>query len=234
MRTAILAGALLACACRRAAPPDLTDAVPSDAIAIAGIDLAALRGSPLFTTLPSAVTTVREASKVLLVWNGKDLLILASGAPSGYTPIALGITAAGSSSGIAAAQSQLRIGRTGAPGLIAHAGTGTLWAVVRGDGRLPLTGNLANLYNLLRDAEYTSLSGKLTDTLALTMTVACPTPQHAQRFEASLRAMVTVAGAASARQPDLAAQLRTIRITREDRIVHATGSASSELVGRLF
>jgi hypothetical protein len=171
---------------------------------------------------------------VLLVWNGKDLLILASGSPAGYTPIAPGITATGSPAGIAAAQSQLRTGRTGAPSLIAHAGTGTLWAVVHGDGHLPLTGNLANLYNLFRVAEYTTLSGELTDTLALTMTAACPTPQHAQRFEASLRAMVTLAAAASARQPDTAAQLRTIRITREDRAVHGTGWVSPELVGRLF
>jgi len=234
MRAALLAVALLAGGCRPAAPPRLTDAVPGSATAIAGIDLAALRSSPLFATLPPSMTAVREASKALLVWDGRDLLILAAGKPAGYTTIAPGIAASGSPAAISAAQSQLQTGRTGAPDLVAHTGTGTIWAVVHRDGHLPLTGNLANLNNLLRDAEYTTLSGELNQALHLTLTAICPTPERAQRFEASLRAIVTVAAAASARKPDIAAQLNAVRITREDRTVHASGSLSPEMIRKLY
>lgn len=235
IRTAILTViVLLACGCRPASPPKLTDAVPPSATAIAGIDLAMLRTSPLSGKLPSVVSGMSAASKVLLVWNGRDMMILAEGAPEGYTPIASGISASGSSEMIATARSQLGRSGTGAPGLVEHAGNGTVWAVIHGDGRLPLTGNLANFFNLLRDADYTSLTADLRDPPALTITADCPTAEQARHFEGSLRAMVTMAAVASARQPEIAAQIRSFRVTRDDRTVHASGPISPEILSRLL
>jgi hypothetical protein len=229
VRTVILIATLVTCACNRTPPPKLTDAVPASATAIAGANLTVLRNSPAFARLPATISGLREASKVLLVWDGRDLLILAEGVPPGYTTIAPGISAAGSPSAITAAKEKLGNSRSPVPGLIQHAGTGTVWAAVHGDGRLPLTGNLANVFNLLRQAEYTMLSGDLQESLKFTITAECPSPEHARRFEGSFRAIVTVA-AASVRRPEIADQLRSIRVAREDRIVRATGMIPPEIL----
>jgi hypothetical protein len=166
---------------------------------------------------------------MMLVWNGKDLLLLAGGkftqAPAGYTIIAPGIAASGAPDRIQAAQAQLRTGRNGGAAFPAVAGT--IWGAVRGQGRLPLTGNLANANNLLRDADYTTLSAQLHDTAELALTAQCPTPENACRFEQSLRAIVTLAAAASARRPEVAALLHGVRIHREDKIVYANVTATT-------
>src|SRR5207302_3317631 len=116
---------------------------------------------------------------------------------------------------IEAARAQLRNGQSGAPAFPAV--TGTIWGTVRGDGRLPLTGNLANANNLLREAASTTISAELRDAVELALTAQCPTPENARRFEESLRALVTLALAASAREPRITTLLRAVRIKRDDR-----------------
>jgi hypothetical protein len=239
-RLLVLAAITLATGCRNSAPPALASAVPNDATAIAGIDLAALRASPLYSKLPPTVTGLAEplhnASSMMLAWNGKDLLLLASGTfaqpPSGYTLIAPGIAAAGAPDRIQAARDQLRTGRTNAPPFPKVAGT--ISGAVRGEGRLPLTGNLANANNLLREAEYTTASVQLHDAVELVLTAQCPTPENAQRFEQSLRAIMTLAAAATARQPEIAALLRSVHINREDRIVKANVTTRPEALANLL
>src|SRR5947207_1824729 len=94
--TVLTAVLVLASSCGNDAPLWLNSAVPSDSTAFAAVDLIALRASPLYSKLPSAVIALaerlRDASKMMAAWDGKDLLLLASGKfaqpPSGYTLIA--------------------------------------------------------------------------------------------------------------------------------------------------
>jgi hypothetical protein len=207
---------------------------------MAGIDLAALRASSAYSKLPGTVTALaeplREASAMLLAWNGKDLLLLARGnfaqPPPGYTVIAPGIAAAGASDRIAAAQAQVRSGRSS--GLERLAVNGTIWAVVQRDGHLPLSGELANANNLLRAADYTTLSAELHGTIDVAITAHCPVPENARRFEESLRAVVTLGAAASARDAQMLELLHGVHINRDDRTVHATVAASPDAIGRLL
>jgi len=236
---ALTAVLMLASSCGNNAPLWLNSAVPSDSTAFAAVDLTALRASPLYSKLPPAVIALaeplRDASKMMLAWDGKDLLLLAGGnftqPPSGYTLIAPGIAASGAPNRIQAARQELRNGSSGSgpfPEI-----TGTIWAAVRGDGRLPLAGNLANANNLLREASSTTLSAQLRDAVELTLTAQCPTPENARRFEESLRAIVTLAAAASPRQPEIANVIKTIRVERQDRTVHASAIATPESLAKL-
>ena len=236
---AFLAAALF-CGCRNSSLPPLVDAAPAGTIAMAGIDLTALRASPVYPKLPGVVTALaeplRDASAMLLAWNGKDLLLLARGnftqPPPGYTVIAPGIAAAGAPERIASAQAQLRSGRRSDLKLITL--NNAIWAVVQGDGHLPLTGDLENANNLLRDAGYTTLSAELHGTIDVALTAHCPTPENARRFEESLRAVVTLGTAASVRDAPMLALLQSIHIDRDDRVVHATAIAPPEAFGKLM
>jgi len=239
IRPAALTAALMLAAGCRNSTPSLASAVPDGATAIGAIDLAALRASPLYSKLPPVVTAFSEplhdAAHMMLAWDGKDLLLLASGnfaqPPAGYTLIAPGIAALGAPNRIQAARQQLRTGQS--PASPFPQAAGTIWAAVRGDGRLPLTGNLANANNLLREAAYTTLSAQMRDAVELTLTAQCPTPENARRFEESLRAIVTLAAAASARQPQTATLLHAIRVERQHRTVHASVTAMPEALANL-
>src|SRR5947208_509115 len=79
----------------------------------------------------------------------------------------------------------------------------------------------------------TTLSAQLHDAVDVALTAQCPTPENARRFEESLRAIVTLAAAASARQPDIATVLQAIRIHRDDRTVHAKVIATPEALAKL-
>jgi hypothetical protein len=238
---AILAWLVLASGCRRSEPALIT-AVPAGTTALAGLELNAIRSSPLYPKLPPAAAglldPVRDASTMLFAWNGSDLLLLAHGnfkqPPSGYSMIGEGIAAAGALDRIEAAQSQIRSGQTGSPDLAGHAPAAPIWTVVKGNGKLPLAGNLANANNLLRDAAFTVFSAQLRERVDWSVTAECPAPENARRFEQSLRALVTLAAAATARQPDLAAMLRSVSVTRDDRIVRVNGAASPEALLKLF
>jgi hypothetical protein len=223
---------------RHASPPLLIDAAPAGTTALAGLDLIALRASPMYAKLPRVVTAfaepLREAPEVMLVWNGTDLLLLTRGTPPGYTSIGGGIAAAGAPERIEAARAQLASGRSGAPGLVARAGGAAIWAVAQGDGKLPLTGNLANANNLLRDAGYTALSVKLGEGLDVALKAECRSAEEARRFEESLRAVIALLGVAYERQSGVAAMLRTIRVVREDRIVRANVAADPDAIAKIF
>jgi len=219
--------------CGPPAPPALDDAVPPDSTAAAGLDLVALRAWAFYAKLPPAVTALaaplREASEMRLAWNGSTLLIVARGnfaqPPAGYTALAPGIAAAGASDRIAAAQAGLRTrhGSTLKPAVRAP-----LWAVIRGDGRLPLAGNLANAGTLLRIADLSTLSAQLRGAaIDLSLDAHCRTEENARRLEESLRAFATV-GAIKI------GFLRSVHIERAALTVHATASGRPEALSEFF
>ena len=79
--------------------------------------------------------------------------------------------------------------------------------------------------NLLRDTEFVTLAVQPGDPAELELVAQCPTPDAALRFEQSFRAIVSLAIATSARQPATAGVLQSIRIRRDDRVVHVSLSA---------
>jgi hypothetical protein len=64
------------------------------------------------------------------------------------------------------------------------------WAVIRGGAPLPLKGNLANVNNLLMDAELITAGTQQGDPFLVELTATCPSEERAQRLEGSLRAVI--------------------------------------------
>lgn len=224
-RRSILAVALLALVgCGPSAPPPVTSAVPADTTAVVSLDLAALRAAPAYSKLPSTIRAFTDplpAAKLLvLAWNGKDLLMLTGGGftqpPSGYTSIGNGIAASGSPERIEAARKKLASG-SGIP-LELPPGNAEIRATIRGDGGLPLTGNLANAANLLRMANPTTVTMHVENALEVEITAQCGSSAEAVQLEESLRALVTLAKAGN-RDADLATMLGDVRTSRENRLV---------------
>jgi hypothetical protein len=109
-----------------------------------------------------------------------------------------------------------------------------IWVAVRGGVPLPLQGNWSNVNNLLRDTEYVTLTVQTGDPTELELAARCPAPDTALRFEQSIRAMISLAAATSARQPSTAGVLESIRIRREDRVVHVALSTPLDAINNLL
>src|ERR1022692_1174367 len=231
--------ALLA-ACRTSAPPAAIDPalsgrVPAATVALAGVDLDRLRASPLYARLPPAalafLAPFAHAHRVLIASNGVELLTIARGVVPGATQIAPDVALSGAPSLVDAA-----IGAHPAAGILVPAesvAAGPVWIAVRGGVALPLEGNLANVNNLLRGAEYVTLALDPGDPADLQLVARCPTPEAALHFEQSFRALISLAAATNTRQPATAAMLQSIRIVREDRVVRVSLSAPLETLVRL-
>src|ERR1035441_2820354 len=101
-----------------------------------------------------------------------------------------------------------------------------VWIAVRGGVALPLEGNLANVNNLLRGAEYITFALDPGDPADLQLVARCPTPEAALHFEQSLRALVSLASVH-------ASTLQSIRIVREDRVVRVRLSAPLDALVKL-
>jgi hypothetical protein len=106
--------------------------------------------------------------------------------------------------------------------------------VARGGVPLPLAGNAANLNRLLRDTEYAAMAVRVGSQVEIEATAEGHTAEAGRDFEESLRAILSLAAAANARQPDLAALIRSIRISRQDRMVRVALSAGPDAVARLL
>lgn len=238
----MLALAILASSCRAPAPATAVDLalaarVPPSALALAGVNLAQLRASPLYAKIPPAALTYLEpfrgASSLLIAASGADLLTIARGVVPGATQLAPDLALLGSPASIAAATALhppaaiLSAAETVAAG---H----PIWIAIRGGKPLPLAGNLSNLNNLVTLAEYLTLSVRLRDTVDLELTAQCPTPAAAIQFEQRLRALVSLAAAANARQPEISGLLRSLQLRREDRTVHAALSAPPAALEKLL
>jgi hypothetical protein len=225
---------------------DMASSIPADTLLLAGLDLDALRASPLYPKLPPAVRALaeplRDAGYLLLASNGKDLLSIARGrfreAPPGATLVAPGLVAAGPSDSVRAAIAQHKTGRAGAPDLLIRAASladgKQIWMVARGGVPLPVAGNAANLNRLLRDTEYTTIAARIDSRIEIEATSVGRTAEAGREFEESLRAILSLTAAANARQPDLVALIHSIRISRDDRTVRVTLSAGPDAAASLL
>jgi hypothetical protein len=228
----LLAAALFFAGCARR-PPDLYWFVPPGTTILAGADLDAVRASPVYSKLPptvqAAVEPFQEAHYLLFAYNGKELLAILRGPfrkpPSDATLVGSDVALAGSPDVIRAAIAQEKLAKPGNPGLAAHASKSAIWVAIQGGTALPLTGNAANLDRLLRDARYASITLQPGNPIDVAAIVEATTPQAAMDVEQTLRAVITLTAAADRRQ---AALLHSIRITRDDRTVHASVSAPPE------
>lgn len=218
--------------------------IPSDTVALAGVHLDAVRASPLFRQFGSGVATllepVRDASYVLLAYNGKDLLLIARGTfravPAGAVLLKPTIALAGTATAIGAATAQHAKGVPGAPALTADAQSiagQAVWAAVQGGVPLPLTGNLANLNRLLAYTDYITLTAALNSTLALHAAGVCRSPDAAQRLEETVRGLTALASTAS-RNRDLSALLGSVRLDRDGNTLHADLTTGPEALQQLL
>ncbi|HXA53111.1 MAG TPA: hypothetical protein VNV86_22495 [Candidatus Acidoferrum sp.] len=223
--------------CGPSAPPPVASAVPADTTAVVSVDLAALRAAPAYSKLPPAIRAFTDplpATKLLvLAWNGKELLMLAGGGftqtPSGYTSIGNGIAASGSPERVEAARKKLAAG-SGIP-LALPQGNAEIRATLRGDGGLPLAGNLANAANLLRMANPTTVTVHVENAVEAEITAQCGSSADAVQLEESLRALLTLAKAGN-RDADLAAMLADIRTSRENRLVRTQAVLTPETLAK--
>jgi len=245
-----LALAALGSSCRTGPPPVidpvLASCVPPNTAILAGINLDRLRVSPLYQKLPEqAIAFLRplqSTSYLLVASGGTDYLVIARGsfreAPAGTVLLASGLAATGPADSLRAATAQHKTGHTGAPFLLGRAlplaSSSEIWIVAMGDVNLPVTGNAENLNTLLRATEYATLTAHLNDGIQLQVTGACTSPDRARRLEETLRAMASLGAGASARQPQTAALLDAIRITRDGRTVRADLSLRAGDVERLW
>lgn len=218
--------------------------VPADTLALAGIDLQRLRNSDLQRALPSAwlsaLVPFQQANLAWVAFNGRDLLVIARGrfssAPPGAVLVTPQLALAGSSLQVRAAVRQQSAHQTGAPQLIAQAESVAgqpIWAVIRGDARLPLSGNSENLNRMLHFTQYLTAAVNADSALRINLAGYCARPENASHFEESLRALITLARAAT-HSPDLAALLKSVQIDRRGSTVHVHLAASQTALGELF
>jgi hypothetical protein len=177
---------------------------------------------------------------LLLTSNGKDYLAIGRGpfrqAPPGSTLLAPNLAVIGSPDAVRAATEQHRRGVSVAPalGLAEKLASGReIWIVAMGNANLPVSGNAQNLNRLLHSTEYATLAVHVTDGIQAQATGVCGTAEAARRLEEELRAMASIA-AAEERQPGIAAGLRAIRVSREDRTVRVDLRADAAGVGQLL
>jgi hypothetical protein len=215
----------------------VTAAAPADSTAVAVIELEPLRAASVYKKLPAAARSLTEPLKevkhLALCWNGKDLLMLAAGfkqVPAGYTEIGRGIAATGSTERIAAARKALN---GGTPVIQQPQGPAEIRATLFGDGKLPLTANLANAGNLLRMATTSTVTVHVENEVELEVAAQCASSGKALQLEQSLRAMVTLAIAGS-KDPSISALLQEVRIERENILVRVHTVASAEAFAKAF
>jgi len=253
-RISILAAlAAFGVSCRSGPPPAIDPAlaasVPAGATIMAGVNLDRVRASPLHRQLPPAALAFLEslsgARSVLVASDGNNYLLLTRGdfrqAPSGTTLLGQGLAAVGSADWLRAAASQRAHGAIGANGLLIRAepiaAAADIWIAAAGSANLPVSGNGENLNRLLHQTEYATLTVRLTDNLAIDVMGVCRGPEAALHLEETVRAIVTLGAAGTARQPAVSGLLRHIRVTRDGRAVHltlATQAAELETVFRLL
>lgn len=250
-RIAFAAAVCLTASCGRVAgprppvDPAMAACIPAGATLLAGIDLVRLRASPLYSSLPQSaaalVAPLGEARSLLVASDGKNLLVIARGpfrqAPAGAMLLGDGLAIAGTPNWTNAAAVQHRTGKPGAPDLVAdaaEAAANPIWIAALGGRPLPLSGNAANLNRLLRAADHAVIGVQLDDPVRVQATVVGRTADAARQVEETLRASITMTAAAESRHGDVVAMLRAIQLSRDDRTVRATLSASPEQARRML
>jgi hypothetical protein len=224
----------------------MASCVTNDAVALAVADLDKLRASPFLAglsgTARSLLTEYSTDSKLLVAWNGTDLLLVERGLfktpPPGATIVEPGLAVAGSPNRISSALAQHQTGSAGAPGLIDYGSEigarSALWLSVRGGKSLPLGGNLSNLNVLLQDADFAGVALDLGDAATLRLSARTRAAQSAERLEERLRGFLSLAQEAEIRRPEFAHLLAATRIERSGRDVTATLAASPDALSKLL
>lgn len=218
--------------------------VPPDARALAGIHLDQIRANPVLRDVSAnwlpLLDAAREASDLLAIYNGKDLLVVGRGefhaTPPGATLLAPQLAVTGPAAVVRAAAAQHAAGRPGSAALVNQAETVArqpIWAVVVRGTALPLSGNAVNVSRLLDMADYTTIAVGGNSGLTLHATGICRSADDARKLEETLRGLLSLAGAAT-RDRDLAAVLASVQVNREDIRVHADLSGNPESVARLL
>jgi hypothetical protein len=250
-RSAALVALAAAISCRPINAPagvdrDMAASIPADTLILGGVNLDELRASPLYPKLPPAARALaeplRNARYLLLASTGKDIVAIARGrfreAPAGATLVAPGLAVTGSPDSVQAAIAQHKTGRNGAPDLLARAASFAdgkqIWMVARGGVPLPVAGNAENLNRLLSNTEYAGIAVRLGSGIEIEATAIGRTAEAAREFEENLRAILSLTAAASARQPDVVALIRSVQIRREDRTVRASLSGGPDAADRLL
>lgn len=213
---------------------------------MAGVNLEQLRASALYRRLPPGAAPflepLRNASYLLLAWNGKDVLAIARGTfrepPAGAVLLAKNLAVSGSPEAVRVAAAQRKTGQTGARWLLERAAgpaaANPIWAATRGGVAYPLSGNAANLNQFLRLVEYASVAVRLDPDIRLEAVGDGRTPESAQHLEETLRASFSLAASGASRDRALADLLRSIQVEREGLAVHATLSVAPEQAGKLL
>jgi hypothetical protein len=169
----------------------------------------------------------------LIAWSGGELLAIARGVVLGATQIAPDVALSGAPNLIAAATNAHPPAQILGPAeSVARAAP--IWIALRGGIALPLEGNLANANKLLHDTEFVTLTAQPADPADFQLTAQCPSSDAALRFEQSLRAIVSLAIATGTRQPATIAALQSIRIQRDERVVHVSLSAPLDTLLQLL
>jgi hypothetical protein len=151
--------------------PELAARLPSNAAMVAGIDVDALRNTPLFAKLPDSF---REASAVLAAFDPPNLVTVAR--------VGGRVTVTGPAS------------NGPPPDLIRHATTGApIWVVARGNAALPLAGNLANLNRLLEQTDYTRVTARVGERVEFEAAGVCRSDAAAEHLEQNIRAIASLA-----------------------------------------
>jgi hypothetical protein len=219
-----------------AVEPEVAICVTAKTVLLAGIDLDRLANSPLGA---AGGVFAGHPSHVWVVSDGKELVVISRGnfreAPPGSRLIKPGFAISGPADQVDAALAQHNTGTTGAPDMISHAGTVAMgmpiWAVARGGVTLPLTGNAANLNRLLRLVDYATLTAKLDASLDIDLAGVCRNAEVGQRFEETMRAILSLAGAAN---PRLDSVLHSAEIRRDGPVVHVTLSSDADSAAKLI
>lgn len=234
--------ACLAAGCGvRPGPNAITAATPPGTVAVASLDLDRVHNAPVYPRLPQAIRaladTYRTAQRILIAWNGTDVLLIVRGTAPGATAIGPNLVATGSPESIRAATAQYRTGKPGAPGLVdygaATAGESPIWAAVQGGVNLPLSGNIRNLNRLFRNLEYTVLAVDLTTSIDLHITALGRDEQAAREFEESLRGMLSLTSAAEERRPQIAALLGSVHVRRNGTTATASLRVPPDMIDAL-
>lgn len=170
---------------------------------------------------------LRNASSLLVAYNGKEMLLIAGGqfptAPAGAVRLTPEIALAGAASAVRAATAQHASGRTGVPSLVANAApvaSRHIWAIVPGDAPLPASGNRANFVRLLRLTDHVTLTVELNSRVRIEVSGFGRSAASAESFEDTLRGLVSLTAGATPDR-DLATVLSSVKIRREALAVRA-------------
>ncbi len=204
---------------RAALDPELASCVPATAQIVAGIRLDEFRSSAVYGRLPESARALADsmpgATDLLVVLSTDGLLVAARGdfrkPPAGARLLTPRLALSGSPGAVDAASEAYRAQPRAVPELITvakpMADRFPVWLAARGSASLPLPGNLRNLENFLRSTLYTTAGLQPADPSTLDVTGTCRSPEAAQRLEETLRAFLSLSGAAG-RRPALLDSLR--------------------------